>query len=316
MEEITRRPETTLDQRVVGYAAKSVSTNTLRAYKSALRRFDEWAANQDAESADSLIARYLAHRTDSGVAAASLKMDVAALRFRERMRGGPDPVGLESQTVLRGAVRTANREGRGRGQVADVRFDTVNVAARLAAREGLRGQRDAAIMHVGSDGLLRVSELAALNVEDLRFHEDGSGELLIRRSKTDQDAEGQPQYIEAETVEAVKAWLVAAGVSSGAVFRRISGANIQGRLSDRSIRTVVKKRAQAVGVDGASGHSLRIGSALDLAAEGFDLPQIMQVGRWSSAGTVATYIKSETARRSAMAKMRLRQRLGGDPNGV
>ena len=57
-----------------------------------------------------------------------------------------------------------------------------------------------------SDGLLRISEAAALEAE-------GANILTIRRSKTDQETEGAMQYIGGPTVARVRAWLSAAGAS-------------------------------------------------------------------------------------------------------
>ncbi len=47
--------------------------------------------------------------------------------------------------------------------------------------------RDAAILAVASDALLRVGEVAALQVDDIAFEADGSGIVTIRSSKTDQE---------------------------------------------------------------------------------------------------------------------------------
>ena len=43
------------------------------------------------------------------------------------------------------------------------------------------------VLAVMSDGLLRISEARALTVDDVTFEEDGTGRLLIRASKTDQE---------------------------------------------------------------------------------------------------------------------------------
>ena len=59
--------------------------------------------------------------------------------------------------------------------------------AALAARRGLAGLRDAALIAVASDALLRVSELAELEVGDIDF---GTGTVTVRKSKTDQEGEG------------------------------------------------------------------------------------------------------------------------------
>jgi site-specific recombinase XerD len=55
---------------------------------------------------------------------------------------------------------------------------------------GLLGIRDRALLLVGFAGAFRRSELVSLVVEDLTFGEDGL-KVLIRRSKTDQEAAGQ-----------------------------------------------------------------------------------------------------------------------------
>ena len=67
---------------------------------------------------------------------------------------------------------------RGRGQVDGLRREDAVAAARLAADEGsAHGLRDAALLRLGSDGLLRISELAGVQVDDLRLAKEGSGVL-------------------------------------------------------------------------------------------------------------------------------------------
>jgi integrase len=53
--------------------------------------------------------------------------------------------------------------------------------------------RDRALILIGFAGALRRGELVALDVEDIDEDADGLG-LTIRRSKTDQEAEGGPPY--------------------------------------------------------------------------------------------------------------------------
>jgi hypothetical protein len=56
-----------------------------------------------------------------------------------------------------------------------------------SAGEGLRADREHAMLCVAYETLGR-GELAALEVKDIDFHPNGSGQALIRRGKT--DAEG------------------------------------------------------------------------------------------------------------------------------
>ena len=116
--------------------------------------------------------------------------------------------------------------------------------------------RDAALLWVMRDRLLRRGEAAALRWDDLTVEDDGSGRLTVQRSKTDQTGEGAVLWISPQTIEATERWREVAGTTSS-MFD----------LSARSVGRVVARRAEAVGLQ-ASGHSLRVGMAQDLAAAG------------------------------------------------
>ena len=218
-----------------------MSENTRRSYEVALRGFE---ASGHAET-DAGVAAYLGDIYEAGRSAASAAMAVAALRFRARLRGRPSPVGPASERVLAGFRRLAYE--RGYGQVAGVRWEEADRAAELAERSGgLAGLRDAAIVAVASDALLRVSEMEALNVDDVNLTEQT---VLIRRSKTDQEGAGVVQFIGEPTVERIRAWLEIASLTAGALFRPLhkSGRLRKGRLTKGSIRRIIIRRARDAG---------------------------------------------------------------------
>ena len=64
---------------------------------------------------------------------------------------------------------------------------------------------DIALASVMRDGLLRVSEAAALRWGDVELAVDGSGRIRIPESKTDQEAEGTVLYLGPAAVEALLA---------------------------------------------------------------------------------------------------------------
>ena len=166
-----------------------------------------------------------------------------------------------------------------------MRWDQADLAAALAERGSLAGFRDAAIVAVASDAMLRVSEIAALAVADIALEEDGSGRLAIRHSKTDQEGEGAVANVGAPTVRRVRAWLAAAELADGPMFRRVRTGNVVGsaRLGVRTVRAIITRRARAAGVEGrVSGHSLRIGAAQSLAAAGASVVEMQTAGRWTS----------------------------------
>ena len=183
-----------------------------------------------------------------------------------------------------------------------------SAAAAIAASGGeLAGLRDAAILAIASDALLRVSEVSALDVEDLAIEQDGSGRLTIRQSKTDQEGAGAVQYVGTPTVRRVRAWLDAAGHSTGPLFRRVrrGGFTVATRLNVRSIRWIVAKRAAAAGIEGRiSGHSLRVGAAQSLAAAGASLVDMQTAGRWTSPAMPGHYARGQLAGRGAVARFR------------
>ena len=78
------------------------------------------------------------------------------------------------------------------------------------------------------------------------------------------------------------------------------------RLGADSIRTIVRKRAAAVdGIAGQiGGHSLQVGSARELAADGASLVELQQAGGWRSPTTPAIYVRRESATRGPVARRR------------
>ena len=277
----------------------SIAENTRRAYETALRRFEK----SEYPETDGGIAAYLSSLYEQGRSAACAAMLVAALRFRARLRGLPSPVGAVAQRVLAGFRRLAY--GRGRGKVTGVRWEQADRAAAMAERPGdLTGLRDAAIVAVASDALLRVSEIAALDVSDINLAEQT---VLIRRSKTDQEGKGTVQYLGKPTTERIQAWLLNSGLAEGPLFRAVNkGGRVRARrLTDRTIRVIITQRAKAAGVDGrVSGHSLRVGSAQSLANAGASLVEMQVAGRWRSPAMPGLYAQGQLAKQGAVARLR------------
>ena len=77
-------------------------------------------------------------------------------------------------------------------------------------------------------------------------------------------------------------------------------------LGADSIRALVRRRAAAVdGIAGRiGGHSLRVGSARELAADGASVAELQQAGGWKSPTTPGVYIRREAAARGPVARRR------------
>jgi integrase len=167
------------------------------------------------------------------------------------------------------------------------------------------GLRDRALLLLGFAGAFRRSELVALDLDDLEFTPRGI-RVTLRRSKTDQEAEGRPIGIpygampETCPVGAVERWLahvrsVLPDYDRGPLFLRLdAGGRLRlARLSDRGVARVVQRWAERAGLDPArfAGHSLRAGLATSAAAGGVSERAIMNQTGHRSLTIVRRYIR-------------------------
>ena len=283
---------------------ESRAYNTRRAYATMLKGFDAWLSGRSVD--DVSIANYMAFLEESGKAVATARLALAAIRSRAKRDGQPKPDGPNTASALEGYGRS--NANLGRGQVQGILWEQADLMASLAESAGsLGGLRDAAVIAVMSDGLLRISEAAALSVARVRQEEDGTGRLLVAQSKTDPTGRGTVLYLRAWTMQRIAAWTGAAGLRSGPLFRRVRKGGIvtTAALSSESVRAIIQRWAIAAGVIGrVSGHSLRVGSAQSLVSAGATLPELQQAGRWLSPEMPAHYARGQLAGKGAVARLR------------
>ena len=222
----------------------SVADNTRAAYRIQWQQFKTWCAEYGypaLPASPETVAAYLTARAADAIAYASLQQAKCAIAKLHAANGQPSPITAPVRQVMQGVRRQAAPQR----QAAPIRWEQADAAAQLAAQDGLAGLRDAAILSVMSDAMLRVSELRALDVEDLEA--EAPNTLTIRRSKTDQTSEGVVLALRASTVKRVRTWLAAAGIETGVMFRRVryavdGGREHPGRLALHSIRVIVRAR--------------------------------------------------------------------------
>ena len=300
-------PARPLSEAAAKLAGAALAPATIRNYRAALAGLDSWLAEHGRAADDTAIADYLAARHEAGAAPGSISLIVAAVKAAAKLAGQPSPAGPETRRVLAGIRREGS--GRGRGQAKGLQWAAADTVAAVAANGGgaLAGLRDAALVALASDCLLRVSEAVAVQVADVAAEADGSGRLTVHRSKTDQEGAGAVLYIGESTMRRIAAWREAAGVHDGPLFRRVRrGGKVEASaITDRAARSIIRDRAAAAGIEGrVSGHSLRIGAAQSLAAAGAGLVELQQAGRWDSPSMPAHYARGQLAARGAVARLR------------
>lgn len=280
------------------YAKASRSQNTLRAYECDLRAFRQFCAASGLPSLPaepSTVAFYLTSLAQSGRKPSGIDRALAAISEAHKAAGLISPrTTAVVQQVRRGIRRT---HGTAPTQKAPVML-TALAAMCAAFPDNLLGCRNRALLRLGFASALRRTELVSLAVADLAFTPEGLV-ITVRRSKTDQEAEGRQIAIpgaQGRTWIAVRAWLDASKLADGPLFR---GINRHGRLTGHALAgtdvgRIVKQAALAIDLDPAnfSGHSLRAGFATAAAKAGASERSIMRQTGHHSAQMVRRYIRS------------------------
>ena len=280
----------------------SIALNTAKAYGTALDKLAEHLNGQSLT--DAVLADYLARLHARGLAPASVALVVQAVRFWEKLEGRLSSVGPLTTRTLAG-IRREGRD-RGRGQVTGLTREVVKrMAHKAATTNTLAGLRDAALFRVMSDALLRISEAVAIDCEHITTEADGTGRLAIHRSKTDQEGNGVSLYLTARTVEAIRQLQACASYTTGPLFRRmLKGDHMSNdRLTVDGARLAIKASAKKIGIEGVSGHSLRIGTAQELVQRGASLVELQTAGRWTDSQMPAHYTRKQTAGKGAVARL-------------
>lgn len=282
------------------YAAAARSESTRRAYRSDWGAFERWCQPHGFAPLPALpetVALYLVHLADQGRKVATISRALAALSQAHRFAGLPSPRGTARVgETLRGIRRRLGVAPEGKAPV--LAPELKRMLAGLP--DTLLGLRDRALLALGFAGGFRRSELVGLDVADLAFTGNGL-EVHLRRSKTDQEGEGRKVGVPFGSapsccpVRAVRAWLDAAGITEGAVFRalRRHGRLTAVRLVGRAVARVVQRTATAAGLDAKrlAGHSLRAGLVTSAALAGRSERAIMAQTGHRSAAMVRRYIR-------------------------
>ena len=135
----------------------SLSENTLKAYQRALQRLTNWLSGQTLT--DALLAGYITELHERGKSPATIAQAVAAVKWQLKHQS-LDTLNLPiTQATLSGGRRG------GCGQVDGLICQDVERVCLLAEMEdSLSGLRDAEMIRLMSDCLLRISEVVAVDV--------------------------------------------------------------------------------------------------------------------------------------------------------
>ena len=286
-----------------GYAAQATAGSTRKAYAADFGAFEAWCLAIGLPSlptTPATLAVYVAALADAGRKVSTIERAISGIVAAQRASGVEWPKGNAAVRETMAGIR--RRLGVATSKKVPVQ-DGELVAMVGTLGVDAAGLRDRALLTLGWSGAFRRSELVALDVSDVTFTADGLV-VALRRSKTDQEGEGTTKGIPyAGTpalcpVRALRAWLDAAELEHGAIFRGVDkhGHVSTERLSDKGVARIVKRSATAAGLDASrfAGHSLRSGFATTAAKKGKSLDAIMRQTGHRSERVARGYIRHAT----------------------
>lgn len=220
------------------------------------------------------------------------------------------------KSAIRLAVRAVPRT-RARKSAKAVTGDVLAKLLATCASDSLRDLRDKAILMVAfASGGRRRSEIAGLRIEQLIVEPpievpDGpplpSLAIHLGRTKTTSGEADDVVYLTGRPVEALNAWLAAAKIGRGSVFRGIGrwGTVSKRALDPQSVNAILKQRAEMAGLEPGefSAHGLRSGYLTEAANRGIPLPEAMEQSRHRSIQQASSYYNSATRRSGRAARM-------------
>ncbi|XAZ26217.1 site-specific integrase (plasmid) [Sinorhizobium sp. B11] len=220
------------------------------------------------------------------------------------------------KSAIRLAVRAVPRT-RHRKSAKAVTGDVLAKLLATCATDSLRDLRDRAILMVAfASGGRRRSEIAGLRLEQLTVEaaieiEGGpplpSLAIHLGRTKTTTGEQDDVVYLTGRPVEALNAWITAAKIDKGIVFRGIGRWNTVSKraLDPQSINAILKQRAEKAGLEPVefSAHGLRSGYLTEAANRGIPLAEAMEQSRHRSVQQASSYYNSAQRRTGRATRM-------------
>ena len=263
-----------LEKKSLDFALKSRSVATKSAYQSDWTIFCAWCNQNRLDTLPakpSTVRCYITHMAEMGRATSTISRALTSIRQAHQISDLASPtIAMEVNETWKGIRRS--------GGIHQKRAKALSFVDLKKTIDNTRptfiGRRDAALMLIAWAGALRRSEIVALDREDIEFVDEGMV-LTIRKSKTDQEAEGYRIGIPFSNDEKycptrrLQHWIRLAQIISGPIFFKIG---MQGRkflcdvdrdkrLTSRMVNHILRRRLERCGINprGYSAHSFRAG---------------------------------------------------------
>ena len=269
--------------------------NTIRAYRSDFIQYQIWCSHNNIDSmpatADAMAqyVDYLATIRKS----ATIRRRINSLGTVLKLSKHHDPT-KQPEVIL--AIKRMHRKiGRAQQQATPLTKPLLNQLLNNCDNS-IRGLRNQVLLRLGYETMRRRSELCAFKFEDICQAPNKKPAIRLNFSKTDQFGAGKILPISQELFDLLeKSRRMISG--EGYILKSISRhGHIGENLHPASISTLLKGLQKNLNMDSneqpLSGHSFRVGAALDLLEQDEPLERIMLRGGWQTDSTAMKYLRN------------------------
>jgi site-specific recombinase XerD len=271
--------------------------NTIRAYRSDYEHYLAWCKEHNKTAIPpeaETLADYVENMAQS-MKSATIRRRIQSLGTVFRLSRIPDTT--HDPDVILALKRIHRRIGRIQSQAHPLTRDVMDKLLKVCAKD-VSGLRDQVMLKLGYETMRRRSELCSMRFEDVTAYPNGQPCIHLRFSKTDQFGAGTMIPIGNDLVALIERWKVTIGASSGYILRAVNKRGHVGEsLHPASITRLLRDlQDRAFGIrrdmPGLSGHSFRVGAALDMVNQGETLARIMLRGGWKTESTAIRYLRN------------------------
>ena len=268
--------------------------NTLRAYRADFKVFSTWCNDHKIDPLNASpgdLATFVEFEAEQR-STATIRRRVASISSLLKLNNYPDPT--RAPEVILALKRIHRQKGRAQKQAYPLTKDILNKLLAVTT-DDLIGARDRVMLLLGYNTMRRRSELCNFRFEDIESLPLGRTAIRLRFSKTDQFGEGKLLPVSPEVIAAITDWQQTSGVETGCILREVTTkGSIKQYMRPGSISIRLKalqRNARLDLTEALSGHSFRVGAAIDLLEAGESLEKIMLRGGWQSDATTIRYLR-------------------------
>jgi site-specific recombinase XerD len=271
----------------------AMAKNTIRAYRSDYNDYAKWCLEQGVEPLNENPQQMYAYIENLAhtCCTATINRRIACLSSIFKFLDIKDTTKNTDIYLLMKKIR--RQKGSAQTQAEPLTKDLIDKLWDFCGN-GLKRERNHLLLLLGHQTMRRRSELCQFRFEDIKVLPGQRYGIQLRFSKTDQMGRGKTLPITSELYEMLKKWQEKVG--NGLILRGIiRNKFITESLAPSSVNRILQEIQAKSDIHTEvklSGHSFRVGGALDLLMQGTPIEKIMLRGGWHSESSVIRYLQS------------------------